>query len=206
MNNYLTNIENNKKEKKENIWNLPNFLTLLRVFFAFVAVFLILKDFHIIYIVVAFVFGMFTDFLDGWSARKLNLRTEFGRQFDMVADRIIVLSTVLVFVFKFGFAGFLTASLFFQLFFMISREILSLPMGLFSIFKRMKLPQVKMIGKITTLVQSVSIPLVFLSAFYPFFGFSIFFAFLSGILGIISSIVYYRDMREIIKNNNKYSA
>jgi len=74
------NLEND--QKKENIWNLPNLLTLFRIIFAFVAAYFIFAGFDIVYIVVAFIIGMLTDFFDGLVARTFNLKTEFGRHFN----------------------------------------------------------------------------------------------------------------------------
>ena len=187
-----------QEKKKENIWNLPNFLTFSRVIIAFFAIYFIFAGFDIIYIVVAFVIGMLTDYLDGLVAKKFGLATEFGRKFDMVADRILIFGVAFVLLAKFTFGGILTESHIFQILFMLSREILTLPMGLTSIFTGAGIPQVRFIGKITTFLQSITFPAIMLSIFYEPFGFSIYLAVITGTVGFISGLYYVSDMKKLI--------
>jgi CDP-diacylglycerol--glycerol-3-phosphate 3-phosphatidyltransferase len=46
----------------------------------------------------AFLAASFTDFLDGYIAKKYNMITDFGRLMDPIADKILVLSAFLAFV------------------------------------------------------------------------------------------------------------
>ena len=65
--------------------HIPNFLTLLNLFFGTIAVFFAVKE----QLVVAafFVFlGIFFDFLDGFAARILKVQGELGKQLDSLAD------------------------------------------------------------------------------------------------------------------------
>ena len=45
-----------------------------------------------------FAFSAFTDFLDGYIARKYNQITDFGKLVDPLADKLLVLSALLIFV------------------------------------------------------------------------------------------------------------
>ena len=47
-----------------------------------------------------FLFGAFTDFWDGWIARRHRLESEFGRILDPTADKIFILGTLTSFVAK----------------------------------------------------------------------------------------------------------
>lgn len=72
--------------------NLPNKLTMMRILLIPVfVVFVSLNDFPPGYLIAAaiFAFASFTDFLDGYIARKHNLVTDFGKFADPLADKII---------------------------------------------------------------------------------------------------------------------
>lgn len=82
--------------------NLPNKLTILRVILIPFFVFFLLADFfgyagRIIALVI-FCAASFTDFLDGYIARKYNLITNFGKFLDPLADKLLVCSALICFV------------------------------------------------------------------------------------------------------------
>jgi CDP-diacylglycerol---glycerol-3-phosphate 3-phosphatidyltransferase len=90
--------------------NLPNKLTLLRIIMipVFVVIFYIpvLQDEVTIFNydltlanlvgVIVFAVAAFTDFLDGNIARKYNLVTTFGKFMDPLADKLLVMSALLI--------------------------------------------------------------------------------------------------------------
>ena len=80
--------------------NLPNKLTILRI--VLVAVFMFFLFLHgVIFKCLAlaiFLTASFTDFLDGYIAKKNNMVTDFGKLMDPIADKILVLSAFLAFV------------------------------------------------------------------------------------------------------------
>ena len=78
--------------------NLPNRLTLLRIIMIpLFAVFFFVKAIPLNYVwaTVVFCLAAFTDFLDGYYARKLNLVTSLGKFLDPIADKVLV-STALI--------------------------------------------------------------------------------------------------------------
>ena len=89
--------------------NLPNKLTMLRVIL--VPVFMVFAaysrygtaDFNPAFALIAgilFAAASFTDFLDGYLARKNNLVTDFGKFMDPLADKVLVLAAMCFFIEK----------------------------------------------------------------------------------------------------------
>ena len=87
--------------------NLPNKLTMMRV--VLVPVFMIFAalshygtaDFNAAFMLTAgiiFAVASFTDFLDGYLARKTHLVTDFGKFMDPLADKMLVMAAMCYFV------------------------------------------------------------------------------------------------------------
>jgi len=183
---------------KEKTWNLPNTLTLSRVILTFVIIYFILGDFEILIISILFVVAMLTDFLDGKIARKFNQETEFGRKFDIIADRILMVGVVMAVILSLGYSGTFGKLETLQIFLIMSREIISLPFATMIIFSKKEFPKTRFIGKLVTFLQGVSFPIIILSAFYSGFEFSIFLAILTSIVGSVSAFVYINDSYKFV--------
>ena len=84
--------------------NIPNFLTILRLFFPiFIGIVCYLKlDINLekLIILVLFILFSLTDYLDGFLARKLNQESVFGKIFDPISDKILT-STSLIYILTF---------------------------------------------------------------------------------------------------------
>lgn len=80
--------------------NLPNILTISRFFWTVLFIYLLGQNSLPSMILAAFVFTVaaFTDFLDGYLAKKKNLITDFGKIMDPVADKVLILSALVMFV------------------------------------------------------------------------------------------------------------
>lgn len=91
-------------------WNVPNILTLLRIALipVFVGIFYLphnlyalgLHPTHTLNVAAASVFALasFTDWLDGFWARKFNQTSSFGAFLDPVADKLMVTAALIVLV------------------------------------------------------------------------------------------------------------
>ena len=79
--------------------NLPNQLTLLRIALTPVFIFLLFLPADNVHIVsfVVFLAAAFTDWYDGYTARRFGLVSKWGRFFDPLADKILVLSALACF-------------------------------------------------------------------------------------------------------------
>ncbi|NLD78913.1 MAG: CDP-diacylglycerol--glycerol-3-phosphate 3-phosphatidyltransferase, partial [Mollicutes bacterium] len=96
--------------------NLANKFTFVRIIFTLIIIFILLFPFYQIniefpkyminnliiidlkYIIagILFVLAAFTDFLDGYIARKYNMVTDFGKFMDQIADKILVNSVLII--------------------------------------------------------------------------------------------------------------
>lgn len=110
------------KEKKKGM-NLPNKITCIRLFIS-VLVLVILcfpwdqvglpeakrsipqvfkiqnVDITVLIAGVLFAIGSFTDFLDGYIARKNNIVTDFGKVMDAIADKVLVNGVLIILAYK----------------------------------------------------------------------------------------------------------
>ncbi|HPY94510.1 MAG TPA: CDP-alcohol phosphatidyltransferase family protein, partial [Clostridia bacterium] len=78
-------------KQKQNNLNLPNALTMLRLALIPVFIYLMAKD-QMMPALAVFITASLTDILDGWIARRWNLITDFGKLFDPLTDKLMVLS------------------------------------------------------------------------------------------------------------------
>ncbi len=85
-------------------YTLPNILTLFRLILVPIIIYFIIFD-SLINICFAFIFyavSALTDYFDGKLARRLNQKSDFGEQFDPLADKILVWSVFTALSFKEG--------------------------------------------------------------------------------------------------------
>jgi len=80
--------------------NLPNKITVVRIFLTavFVVLALVPMEHGLLYSAGVFVIASVSDFLDGYLARSRNLVTNLGKFLDPLADKMLVMSALLVLV------------------------------------------------------------------------------------------------------------
>ncbi|MGI6726315.1 MAG: CDP-alcohol phosphatidyltransferase family protein [Christensenellales bacterium] len=134
-------------QKPSNI-NLPNALTMLRLLLIPVFVYLMAEN-RMMPALAVFVIASLTDIADGWIARRYNLITDFGKLFDPLADKLMVLSVMVMLAIK-GIAPWAAICI------LLAKEALMLLGGLL-LYKRNIVVYAMPIGKAAQLVTIVSL-------------------------------------------------
>lgn len=194
--------------------NLPNKLTLARIcaipliiiislipFFREKILFatVTLED---IIILVIFALASFTDFLDGHIARKNNLVTTFGKFMDPLADKLLVLSALIVLLERGRISAF-GFSLGFVVTLILAREFIVTGIRLIAVSNNEVIAASKL-GKIKTVSQMVMIMLLLIDC-YPISFIdgardvaALILISIAGLLTIISGIDYFIKNKELI--------
>ena len=152
--------------------NLPNKLTLLRLCLVpVIVVFLLLPiNPYLCYGVgaVIFIFTSVTDMLDGSIARKYNLITNFGKFMDPVADKFMVIGTMMALLFRmmnpqiYGIAykTYYLIAFFVLLLMIIFREFAITSLRLVVVTASGEVVAANILGKLKTISQIVCISAV----------------------------------------------
>jgi len=185
--------------REEQLFNIPNPISIIRIILSFFLVYIVIRGTGLWTIAIVFAIAALTDALDGFLARKLNMVTNFGRRLDIIADRILMISIVITLILYLQINSQLTNQKIFFLLLIMSREIISAPFFVISFFMKngLPIPHVRWAGKITTLLQGITFPMIILGWEVAFY-----FVILTMISGIISGFFYALD--SVIKPNNKY--
>lgn len=136
--------------------NIANRLTVLRIFLAFLCMGLILKGSlpSLSLGLLVFLFSSFTDFLDGYLARKKNAVSDLGKIIDPVADKILIIGVFLAFLEK----GIVNSWL---VILIMVREFLITGLRIFAL-RQHKVIEAQYFGKHKTVTQVFGIMLIFI--------------------------------------------
>lgn len=103
-----------------------------------------------------FIVASFTDFLDGYLARKYNLVSSFGQMFDPIADKVLV-GCVLIMLVKFNRADEIPCLL------ILAREFVVAGLREFLAQVRVSVPVTRM-AKVKTAIQMMAITMLILGS------------------------------------------
>lgn len=76
---------------------LPSILSGLRIILAFILFYCYLNEMRVVSIII-FIIALFTDYLDGFIARKLKVTSNYGAYLDTIADFVLIVTIFLAFV------------------------------------------------------------------------------------------------------------
>ena len=139
--------------------NLPNKLTILRmILLPFVMASIIFPIFSgdIVWrLVAAALFGLtaLTDMLDGKIARKYNLVTDFGKFLDPLADKMLVIGTMIAIMIRLGSNATFLCVFGWALFIVTMRELAVTSLRMIAANKEGKVIAAAWLGKIKTVTQ-----------------------------------------------------
>ena len=189
--------------------NLPNKLTLLRI--ALTVVFMFFLFAHgVIYKILAFVIfaiAAFTDFLDGYIAKRYGLISDFGRFMDPIADKILTLVAFLAFVEMKLVPAWMVAIIIFREFVVTGLRLMAL--------RKNKLIEATFAGKHKTVSQIFAIFAILLFIVFREFGKSLEFwtsrfqysfemaifylMFITVVLTLISGVSFFIRNKDVLK-------
>lgn len=162
---------------KKSSMNLPNTLSLIRVCLvpAFVAALLFMRNISVwgfIIPAVIYVITGLTDMLDGKIARKYNLVTDFGKFIDPLADKFMVLSSMIAILVWMMLLGNTTLALVFVwvVLIILLRELGVTSLRLVVAGKSGIVVAASMLGKIKTVSQMVGTVIIIIEPIIPFFS------------------------------------
>lgn len=162
---------------KKSSMNLPNTLSLIRVALvpAFVATLLFMRDVEIWGIIVPaiiYIITGLTDMLDGKIARKYNLVTDFGKFIDPLADKFMVIASMITILVWMILNGQTTLALVFVwvVLLILLRELGVTSLRLVVAGKSGIVVAASMLGKLKTVSQMVGTVVLIVEPLIPFFN------------------------------------
>lgn len=133
-------------------FNLPTLLTLIRIIL--IPFFVIITPQNPLLGAGIFLFASFTDFFDGYLARRSGQITKLGMILDPIADKFLVISALIVLVDMVKISAWIAILI-------VAREFLITGLRVFALSKRIVIPA-EVGGKVKTVTQMTSIVLLLL--------------------------------------------
>jgi CDP-diacylglycerol---glycerol-3-phosphate 3-phosphatidyltransferase len=205
--------------------NLANKITMIRLFMVIVLVTLLAipyhlfasipiihivgaKDINIIYLIAFIIFSLaaFSDFIDGYIARKFNMITDFGKFMDPVVDKVLVNASLILLVISPTWVNNdqMTIPVILVVV-MIVRDLIVDAMRLVANNKQIVVAA-NIFGKIKTFLQMIAIPLVFLNDWpFSYIGYPVelsvtqFLLYAATLFSVVSGIIYLYQNRIVFK-------
>ena len=176
--------------------NLPNKITSVRIALVPVIMVLILQfstQNGIIAAFVCFVISSLTDFLDGYISRKYNMVTTLGKFLDPLADKLLVISVLVCFVYLRLVNPYVAVIIIFRELIITSFRIIAMGAGV--VLAADKLAKVK------TTIQLVACCVVILSINWNVLSlYGDILMYLAAVITVISGVNYIYKNRECFKD------
>lgn len=141
---------------------MANVLTIIRIIGIFPLFISLMNNGPTIYNFILFAFLGFTDFLDGYIARKYNQVTNFGKIADGIADKFLMLGVTISLL--------INQTIPYWTLLIFIREILALLYSFVYIKVKRKVLMSNIYGKLKTTLHIISIALVLLLGYFSIFS------------------------------------
>ncbi len=178
---------------KNRIFSLPNFVSLFRLLLLVPIIYLLAHKQRLFALAVIMLSG-FSDFLDGFIARKWNLQSDAGRIIDPMVDKISLVGLMIFLVispdYKFPI---------WFLIFVAFRESMVLLFSLIFIERNEMVLESSTPGKVSAFAIGVTI-ILFVLNLNPFMWIMVW---LSIILTLYSTLVYFKRFKQLQKENKR---
>lgn len=179
--------------KQNKLFTLPNILALIRVLLIPIfIVFYLNQTFYLdggypLYAILVFILACVLDVVDGMVARKYNSTTLLGKVLDPAADKLFRNGVLIAFTIKNVMPLYIVIIL-------GVIDLVSIGLGIFLLTKKIVI-KANMLGKITTIVMSVSLFSCFLSdVIYPWNLVLVLISVTMALISLIVYIVYFYKM------------
>lgn len=164
-------------------FNIPNILTFSRIIFVPIFIWITPQS-HILGIII-FLIASLTDFLDGYLARKSRQITKLGIILDPIADKILIISALILLVDMVRISAWIAIVI-------IAREFIITVIRLIGLSKNIIIPAEKY-GKLKVITQIVAVILLLLPGglvYFDFYDIGLVIIYISAIIAILSGIKY----------------
>ena len=165
--------------------NLANKLTISRIVLTFVFMFFLFSKgivFKTLALVV-FIIATWTDYLDGYLAKKRNEISDFGRLMDPIADKILVIAAFLAFVEMKLVPAWIIVIIIFREFTITGLRLIALVKG--------KVIEAEMAGKHKTISQMVSIYMILFFIVFKEYSANMFGFWNENLEFLLKNIIFY---------------
>ena len=163
---------------------------------------------NIIYLIICIIFivASFTDFLDGYLARKNNQVTNLGKFLDPVADKLLVNCIVIFLLVPQSYAlGQMSFPLFCGIL-LIARDLVVDALRFIAASKQVVLAA-NYFGKIKTVLEMIAVPAILLNGWpfsyfdqnWGYFRISYILVYLATLASVLSGIIYIVSNRKVLK-------
>jgi len=164
-------------------FNLPTILTLIRIIL--IPFFIIITPQNPLLGVGIFIVASATDFLDGYLARRSGQITKFGIILDPIADKILVISALIILVDMVKISAWIAILI-------VAREFLVTGLRVFALSKSIVIPA-ETGGKLKTVTQMTSIVLLLLPGgigLFDFYDAGLVLIYIAVVLTLISGVKF----------------